>query len=308
MSRGTAMSTMKIGLRLRARTAARTASYVITGVGLAVELITMSASGRCAAMCVDADREAVELRGQFLRAVEAAIRDDHAAAGHARAGGARPVRSFRRRRPAAPCGPAKFSNTVRASETAADATDTAFAPMRVCVRTRLATENAVCISRFRYGPVTRCSSAARYASLSWPRICGSPSTSESRPQATANTCWTAGVPCRRYSDCVEYPGCAAVRSCQPLSHATSGLARLAVSRETVQLGPVAGGNDQRFAHAGDAAQFPQGFGQLLAREYDFFADFDGRGAVIDSYDDEWHAGACRKRLRIVREGHVYMTS
>jgi hypothetical protein len=43
------------------------------------------------------------------------------------------------------------------------------------------------------------------------------------------------------------------------------------------------------------------FRQLLARKDYFFADIDGRGAVIDSYDDEWHAAMSRP-VRIVREG------
>ena len=64
-------------------------------------------------------------------------------------------------------------------------------------------------------------------------------------------------------------------------------------RETVELGAVTGGNDQRFTHPRLAGQLPQGLGQLLARKDHLFADFDGRGAVIDSYDDEWHAGCSR---------------
>ena len=76
----------------------------------------------------------------------------------------------------------------------------------------------------------------------------------------------------------------------------------AVVRETIELGAVTGGNDQRFTHPGQAGEFSQGIRQLLARKDHFFADIDGRGAVIDSYDDEWHAGCCRERVRIVREG------
>ena len=75
-----------------------------------------------------------------------------------------------------------------------------------------------------------------------------------------------------------------VRSCQPLSHCDQRLL-LAVA-EAVQLGPVARGHDQRLAHAGNAAQLLQCCGQLVAGEYDFFADFDRRGAVIDSDDEE----------------------
>ena len=50
MSRGTAMSTMKIGRRLRARSACAAMSRVMITFGLAVEATTMSASRRCAAI------------------------------------------------------------------------------------------------------------------------------------------------------------------------------------------------------------------------------------------------------------------
>ena len=55
----------------------------------------------------------------------------------------------------------KLANTVRAIATAAEATDTALAPILVSVRTRLATENADWNRRFSTGPVVPASCATR---------------------------------------------------------------------------------------------------------------------------------------------------
>ena len=66
-------------------------------------------------------------------------------------------------------------------------------------------------------------------------------------------------------------------------------------------------HDQRFAHAGHAAQLLQRFGQLVAVEYDFLADFDRRGAVIDADDEECHAGGTAAKRQRFSGKHVYMT-
>ena len=42
--------------------------------------------------------------------------------------------------------------------------------------------------------------AAAKASLTWPRICGSPSTIESSPEATRNKCFAASRPWWRYTE------------------------------------------------------------------------------------------------------------
>ena len=55
----------------------------------------------------------------------------------------------------------KLANTVLAIATAAEATDTALAPISVSVRTRLATENAAWKRRLSSGPVVPVSCAAR---------------------------------------------------------------------------------------------------------------------------------------------------
>ena len=74
-------------------------------------------------------------------------------AGRRHAGGARRARSSRPRRPAAPCGCRNSRTRSSPCATAAEATDTAFAPILVCVRTRFATENVAWNSRFSTGPV-----------------------------------------------------------------------------------------------------------------------------------------------------------
>ena len=57
----------------------------------------------------------------------------------------------------------------------------------------------------------------------------------------------------------------------------------------VDFGAVAGGQNHRFAHRGQAAELSQRSRQLGATEYDFLTDFDRSSAVIDSYDDKWHS-------------------
>ncbi len=113
----------------------------------------MSASRRCARDLVErrsrspGTRRPVRGRGRRCgsrRSCGAARR---------RAGDARRARSSRRRRPAAPCGCRNSRTRSSPCATAAEATDTAFAPISVSVRTRLATENAAWNSRFSTGPV-----------------------------------------------------------------------------------------------------------------------------------------------------------
>ena len=78
-----------------------------------------------------------------------------------------------------------------ASFTDAAAIDTTLAPMPVLVRTSFATANERWKSRDSVAPSVPASSARRTASFIWPRICGSPSTIESRPAATRNAWRTA---------------------------------------------------------------------------------------------------------------------
>ena len=79
----------------------------------------------------------------------------------------------------------------RASSTAAEPTDTAFSAMPVSVRTRLATENDLWKQRCSTRPDAPIAAASAYCSFSWPRICGSPTTIESRLEATRKRCRTA---------------------------------------------------------------------------------------------------------------------
>jgi hypothetical protein len=63
-------------------------------------------------------------------------------------------------------------------------------PMSVCERTSFATANVRWNSRLSTRPSEPADSAVRTACFIWPRICGSPSTIESRPDATRNACGT----------------------------------------------------------------------------------------------------------------------
>ena len=78
-----------------------------------------------------------------------------------------------------------------ASFTAAAAIDTLAAPTRVVERTSFATAKERWNSLCSTVPSVPADSAARAASFIWPRICGSPSTIESRPEATRKAWRTA---------------------------------------------------------------------------------------------------------------------
>ena len=94
-----------------------------------------------------------------------------------------------------PISPAPMTRTLRPlrspkiffdSDTAAKLTDTAPEPRPVSVRTRLPTANDEWNSRLRNVPAVWAADAAVCASFTCPRICGSPTTSESSPAATRN--------------------------------------------------------------------------------------------------------------------------
>ncbi len=78
-----------------------------------------------------------------------------------------------------------------ASFTAAAAIDTLLAPICVVLRTSLATAKERWKSLCSTVPSVPAASAERTASFIWPRICGSPSTIESSPEATRNAWRTA---------------------------------------------------------------------------------------------------------------------
>jgi hypothetical protein len=92
--------------------------------------------------------------------------------------------------------PSSRSKIFLAMATASKLTDTAPSPMAVSVRTRLPTPNDEVNTRSSSGPTHRRPDAAWKASLTCPRICGSPTTAESNPAATRNRCATASRPSR----------------------------------------------------------------------------------------------------------------
>src|SRR5947207_1441167 len=76
------------------------------------------------------------------------------------------------------------------------AIETTLAPIPVLLRTSFATAKERWKSLLRSVPRVPADSATRTASFICPRICGSPTTMESRPEATRNACRTAS-PCGR---------------------------------------------------------------------------------------------------------------
>ena len=85
----------------------------------------------------------------------------------------------------------RSSKIRRASLTAAAAIDTDCEPIAVVLRISLATANERWKSWCRWVPIAPACCAVRAASFIWPRICGSPSTIESSPDATRKACLTA---------------------------------------------------------------------------------------------------------------------
>ena len=78
-----------------------------------------------------------------------------------------------------------------ASFTEAAAIEIDALPISVWARTSFATANVRWNNRFSTSPSVPAASAWRTACFIWPRICGSPSTIESRPEATRNAWVTA---------------------------------------------------------------------------------------------------------------------
>ena len=104
------------------------------------------------------------------------------------------------------------------------------APISVDVRTSLATENERWNNWCSVVPSVPAASASRTACFIWPRICGSPSTIESSPEATRKAC-------RAASRSLEHVGVRHQRSRrtppmagQPVDRRPHQLAQLGVGR------------------------------------------------------------------------------
>src|SRR5258708_4310879 len=185
ISRGTARSTMNIGRRRLARSARSTRPLPRIGSEEAVQDTTMSCSGSCPGRALSSS--ARPLKRCARRLARSSVR----------------LATVMRAGPcAAKCvahssiiSPAPMSRTFcsrrlgkmrAASFTAAAAIETLAVPTCVVERTSLATANERWKRRCSTVPSVPADSAARAASFIWPRICGSPSTIESSPDATRN--------------------------------------------------------------------------------------------------------------------------
>ena len=279
----------------------------------------MSASGKWAAMSSMPIAKPLNSAASSCARARRAIRDDHAAQPVAHAGGALPARSFRPRRRATPCVP-QTSRTPSAPATPPPRPPTrrsrrcesgsyplgdrerglhraveigagdlliqrrAIRVLQLAEDLRLADHQGIQAASDREQVLDRrrtLQAVQRFIDV----------------QPVRRQVMPAGQPIRHFGGQMG-PGRVGL---DPV-----GIGRIAAGavglRETVEFGAVTGGNDQRFTHAGDAGERPQCFRQLLARKDYFFADIDGRGAVIDSYDDEWHAGCCRDRCGLSGKG------
>ncbi len=166
---------------------------------------------------------------------------------------------------------------LRASDTAACATDTAPSPTAVSVRTRLPTANDVWNRRVSSGPTDWRSAATWNASFTCPRICGSPTTSESRPAATRNRCSAAVVPSCIEQVRQERRGRQVVVDSR--NSTISRRARSTSSLDDVDLRPVAGREHHRFSRRRPRRQGLDGRAHVAAREVEPLAQVDRRRLV-----------------------------
>jgi hypothetical protein len=83
------------------------------------------------------------------------------------------------------------SEDLARQSTATEAMETEFEPISVSVRTFLAAAKALCKQVFQLPATVPAARATAKASFTWPRICGSPTTIESRLAATRKRWRTA---------------------------------------------------------------------------------------------------------------------
>ena len=181
---------MNIGRRRRARSARSTSPLPRIGSDEAVHETTMSYSCSCSPS--ERSSIACALKRAASRSARSSVRLATAMRAGACAAKCVAVSSI--------ISPAPISSTLwsfrlgkmrAASFTAAAAMETLAAPMRVVERTSFATANERWNRRCSRLPRVPADSAARAASFIWPRICGSPITIESSPEATRKAWRTA---------------------------------------------------------------------------------------------------------------------
>ena len=186
---------MNIGRWRRAFSARSTAPRPMIGSELAVHETTMSNSSSRAGRSASADRLAAEARAELLAALERAVGDRHARAAVRAAKCVADELDHLAGADEQHLGLAQVLEQLRgqphrrrrhADRVRADLGRRCALPWRP--RTSAGTAGAACCRACR-----RCS-ASRTASFIWPRICGSPSTIESRPLATRNACRAAARP------------------------------------------------------------------------------------------------------------------
>ena len=180
--------------------------------------------------------------------------------------------------------PVRLPNTCCASCTATDDTFAAPRAIAVSLRTRFATPNARSRQRPSSGPLVPATPATPYAALSWPRICASPSTSESSALATRNTCRTAllagAIAVDRVADVIE-PGVAGCR--QERAHRPGRV--VTGPGDAVDLDAVARRHEQRLGDRQLLRHRAQRGGELLVAKRELLAHRDRRGPPRDA-DDE----------------------
>ena len=167
-----------------------------------------------------------------------------------------------------------------ASFTAAAAIEIDALPMSVWLRTSFATANVRWNSRFSTRPSDPADSATRTACFICPRICGSPSTIESRPEATRNACETA----RSFGSVYRCDGERVARqSVEALEPVRDLVRRFAAE---VDLGPVAGRQDRRFLRLARSGQVAQRVAQHVGAERDALPHVERRGRVVEAEGEQ----------------------
>src|SRR3569623_2041648 len=178
-------------------------------------------------------------------------------------------------------------HTCSASRTAVNATETVCAPMRVSVRTRLATAKVCCSRRSSGAPSARVA-CELVGILHLAQDLRLAQHHRVQPRGDAEHVSHCRVLVMPVEELVQLARGQAVVAVEPRLRRLFGTFGYA----DVKLGAVAGGEDQRFFNARLGLQLAQGFSGGVRIERHLFAQADRRGEVIEPEGDQRHGEEC----------------
>ena len=162
-------------------------------------------------------------------------------------------------------------------------TETGRAPSDVSVRTRLPHSSADWKRRLVTARAVPASAARRCASRICPRICASPRTIESSPEATRKRCRTVASP-RPVEGLLAQDG--AVDGVETREEAREGLEAVGELADAVDLGPVAGRDDGPLGQDPLAEEPLERLARRLGREGEPRPQVEVRSLVVPADEDD----------------------